>query len=58
MSPIPSIFSSVKTPANTEQDTDDTVPAVGGDIHKEYYSESCRAQISQQYKCLNELQSV
>ena len=48
--PIPSIFSSVETPENVEQDPDDPVPADEGDIQMEYSSESCTAQIEEKYK--------
>jgi len=45
LSPIPSMFSSVKTPENIEQDHDDPVPADGGDVQMEHSSEKCTAQI-------------
>jgi hypothetical protein len=45
LSPIPSIFSSVKTPENIEQDLNDPVPADEGYIQMEHSCESNTAQI-------------
>jgi len=45
LSPVLSMFSTVKTPGNIEQDPDNSVPADGGDIQMDYSTESCTAQI-------------
>ena len=46
LSPIPSMFPSVKTQENREQELDDSVPADGGDIQMEQPSDGCTAQIT------------
>jgi len=39
LSPTPSTSSAIRTPANTEEDSDDPEPADKGDIQIEYSSE-------------------
>jgi hypothetical protein len=45
LSPIPSMFSSVKTSENIERDPDVPVPADEGDVQIEYSTKCCIAQI-------------